>query len=228
MVMSFRVQELQQLMSMCSRSRVGRKQELLSRALYLVKNSADGPKVCKVAQAIRDLYNRRYPSRQITLNGSETAANQEVETSSKASTRSSTNSFNGEATPRVDYNEESLEDYLKRRVSNSISQGDRNSRNVGCPECGKFFRSPYEVKRHVDTVHLQLRPYPCRHEGCDKVGNLAFKEIGHRNKHERVHGGVLYTTQGYQYDDNETESPPKAKRRSGKKKGEDKSWRPGQ
>jgi len=106
--MSFRVQELQQLMSMCSRSRVGRKQELLSRALYLVKNSADGPKVCKVAQAIRDLYNRRYPSRQITLNGSETAANQEVETSSKASTRSSTNSFNGEATPRVDYNEESL------------------------------------------------------------------------------------------------------------------------
>lgn len=106
--MSFRVQELQQLMSMCSRSRVGRKQELLSRALYLVKNSADGPKVCKVAQAIRDLYNRRYPSRQITLNGSETAANQEVETSSKASTRSSTNSFNGETTPRVDYNEESL------------------------------------------------------------------------------------------------------------------------
>ena len=74
--MSFRVQELQQLMSMCSRSRVGRKQELLSRALYLVKNSADGPKVCKVAQAIRDLYNRRYPARQIVLNGSESAANQ--------------------------------------------------------------------------------------------------------------------------------------------------------
>lgn len=69
MVTNFRVQELQQLMTMCNRSRVGRKQELLSRALYLVKNISDVSKDCKVASSIRDLYNRRYPSRQMQIIG---------------------------------------------------------------------------------------------------------------------------------------------------------------
>ena len=67
MVQNFRVQELQQLMTMCNRSKVGRKQELLSRALFLVKNSNDVSKDCKVASSIRELYNRRYPSRQMQV-----------------------------------------------------------------------------------------------------------------------------------------------------------------
>ncbi|KAL5258077.1 hypothetical protein ACHWQZ_G012884 [Mnemiopsis leidyi] len=75
MVTNFRVQELQQLMSMCNRSRVGRKQELLSRALYLVKNINDVSKDCKVASSIRDLYNRRYPSRQMQIVGGMQEAN---------------------------------------------------------------------------------------------------------------------------------------------------------
>ncbi|XP_063674715.1 E3 SUMO-protein ligase PIAS2-like isoform X2 [Bolinopsis microptera] len=75
MVTNFRVQELQQLMSMCNRSRVGRKQELLSRALYLVKNINDVSKDCKVASSIRDLYNRRYPSRQMQIVGGMQDAN---------------------------------------------------------------------------------------------------------------------------------------------------------
>ena len=25
------------------------------------------------------------------------------------------------------------------------------------------------MKRHVNAVHLQLRPFPCRFEGCDRV-----------------------------------------------------------
>lgn len=75
MVTNFRVQELQQLMSMCNRSRVGRKQELLSRALYLVKNINDVSKDCKVASSIRDLYNRRYPSKQMQIVGGMQDAN---------------------------------------------------------------------------------------------------------------------------------------------------------
>eukprot|EP00116_Pleurobrachia_bachei_P001663 sb/3461925/ len=63
MVNSFRVQELQMLMMTCNRSRVGKKQELQSRALNLIKNNSD-TKDCKVANSIRDIYNRRYPPRQ--------------------------------------------------------------------------------------------------------------------------------------------------------------------
>ena len=51
------------LMMTCNRSRVGKKQELQSRALNLIKNNSD-TKDCKVANSIRDIYNRRYPPRQ--------------------------------------------------------------------------------------------------------------------------------------------------------------------
>jgi len=59
--MTFRIADLQTLLTGCGRSRSGRKHELLGRALSLLK-STDGVRE-EVKKHILEIYHRRYPQR---------------------------------------------------------------------------------------------------------------------------------------------------------------------
>ena len=56
-----------------------------------------------------------------------------------------------------------------------------------CPTCGK---PTFHLKRHVDTVHLKLRPYPCR--DCGKTFGDKFNRKRHEaasHKEDDLRGG---------------------------------------
>eukprot|EP00189_Rhodosorus_marinus_P002195 CAMPEP_0113964610 /NCGR_PEP_ID=MMETSP0011_2-20120614/7250_1 /TAXON_ID=101924 /ORGANISM="Rhodosorus marinus" /LENGTH=424 /DNA_ID=CAMNT_0000976961 /DNA_START=92 /DNA_END=1366 /DNA_ORIENTATION=- /assembly_acc=CAM_ASM_000156 len=58
---------------------------------------------------------------------------------------------------------------------------DAGNENV-CPECGHVFKRVYELRRHIDSVHLRIRNYPC--EICGK----RFSQSGHVRVHiQTVH-----------------------------------------
>ena len=61
--MTFRIADLQSLLTNCGRSRSGRKHELLGRALSLLKTN-DSMRT-QVKQKILEIHNQRYPTRQI-------------------------------------------------------------------------------------------------------------------------------------------------------------------
>jgi len=46
-----------------------------------------------------------------------------------------------------------------------------------CEECGKLFKMKFDMKKHVSTVHLKIKPYPC--VDCDK----AFAHKGDLTRH---------------------------------------------
>lgn len=60
--MTFRIADLQSLLTNCGRSRSGRKHELLGRALSLLKTN-DSMR-SQVKQKILEIHNQRYPQRQ--------------------------------------------------------------------------------------------------------------------------------------------------------------------
>ncbi|KAJ8905604.1 hypothetical protein NDN08_002110 [Rhodosorus marinus] len=61
------------------------------------------------------------------------------------------------------------------------SADEAGSENV-CTECGHEFKRVYELKRHIDSVHLRVRNYPC--EICGK----RFSQSGHVRVHiQTVH-----------------------------------------
>ena len=49
--------------------------------------------------------------------------------------------------------------------------------STDCKECGKYFKDNNKLKRHVETVHLKLKPYKC--ETCNK----SFGEKSHMKRH---------------------------------------------
>ena len=59
MLTSFRIAELQTLLSACGRSRSGRKHELLGRAMSLLKSSEGSPMRDRVKTKILELYHQR-------------------------------------------------------------------------------------------------------------------------------------------------------------------------
>ena len=61
--MTFRIADLQSLLTNCGRSRSGRKHELLGRALSLLKTNDNMRS--QVKQKILEIHNLRYPSRQM-------------------------------------------------------------------------------------------------------------------------------------------------------------------
>ena len=57
-----------------------------------------------------------------------------------------------------------------------------------CSHCGKgFFRKP-DLQKHIDSIHLDARKYPCRY-GCSFI----YKDFSNRNAHENKKHGGLYS-----------------------------------
>ncbi|KII66210.1 Zinc finger protein 594 [Thelohanellus kitauei] len=54
-----------------------------------------------------------------------------------------------------------------------------------CDICSKNFRGPFELRRHVLTVHENKRPYKCTH--CTKYFRDAYELKRHSVSHQRVH-----------------------------------------
>ena len=74
-----------------------------------------------------------------------------------------------------------LDDHMK-----GMHTDDRDKR-FQCKDCGKGFIDKEKLERHKINVHLKLRPYICRYDGCD----VSYNDVSNRNQHEkRVHRAV--------------------------------------
>lgn len=54
-----------------------------------------------------------------------------------------------------------------------------------CDLCKKMFRGPFELRRHIHTVHENKRPYKCSH--CSKLFRDAYELKRHSVSHQRLH-----------------------------------------
>lgn len=54
-----------------------------------------------------------------------------------------------------------------------------------CNQCKKMFRGPFELRRHIHTVHENKRPYKCPE--CSKLFRDAYELKRHSASHQRVH-----------------------------------------
>ena len=65
----------------------------------------------------------------------------------------------------------------KTETENLEMPHNASDTSTDCKECGKYFRDKNKLKRHVETVHLKLKPYKC--ETCNK----SFGEKSHMKRH---------------------------------------------
>ncbi|KAF1745429.1 hypothetical protein MXB_4080 [Myxobolus squamalis] len=54
-----------------------------------------------------------------------------------------------------------------------------------CHQCKKMFRGPFELRRHIHTVHENKRPYKCPE--CSKLFRDAYELKRHSASHQRLH-----------------------------------------
>ena len=73
-------------------------------------------------------------------------------------------------------------------LTNTVKEKSAKKVNSGvgkhvCDECGKSYRYKLDLKRHVDGVHLKLKPFKCEHcdESFDRSRNLIVHSL---NQHE--------------------------------------------
>ena len=76
-----------------------------------------------------------------------------------------------------------------RKIENHMSI----SHNIGeakyhCDQCGKGFMAKRAMKQHEMNVHLKLRPYVCRYEGCE----FRYNDTSNRGFHEKQKHGKLF------------------------------------
>ena len=65
------------------------------------------------------------------------------------------------------------------------TKSNAGPRNYVCHECGKSCRDNHDLKKHVDGVHLKLKPFKC--EYCDKSFDMGSNLDRHvLNKHEKI------------------------------------------
>ena len=68
-----------------------------------------------------------------------------------------------------------------------VMHTDDKDKRFQCIDCGKGFIYKDSLEKHKMNVHLKLRPYICRYDGCD----VSYNDASNRNQHEkRVHGAV--------------------------------------
>ena len=54
------------------------------------------------------------------------------------------------------------------------------------------FAREFCLRRHVNSVHLKARTFPCRYEGC-RSSKEAFVDSWERCKHERAEHGEIFS-----------------------------------
>lgn len=61
-----------------------------------------------------------------------------------------------------------------------------------CDTCGKFLKDQGSLRQHK-KIHLNVRPFPCTHPGCEK----SFRRKFHLQTHALIHTGVKDHQCGY-------------------------------
>ena len=76
------------------------------------------------------------------------------------------------------------------------SVAEASFEKLRCPYCDKdVFRDKIDLKRHVDSVHLKLKPFPCRFCGRSFALNYTRKTHENRSCYRNIkpssfHGGL--------------------------------------
>ncbi|KAI0041818.1 hypothetical protein FA95DRAFT_650856 [Auriscalpium vulgare] len=72
--------------------------------------------------------------------------------------------------------------------SNSVVPDSDDPRR--CPTCGRYFKWPWAVKRHVNSVHLKKKPFRCAFRDCEKVYSTRWLLRNHEPTHLLPDGGA--------------------------------------
>ena len=75
---------------------------------------------------------------------------------------------------------------LENHIATMHTQNDEMSHK--CSYCGKGFSNKTVLQKHIDSIHLDARKYPCRY-GC----SFRYNDSSNRNAHERKKHGALHS-----------------------------------
>ncbi|KAF0992382.1 hypothetical protein HZS_2688, partial [Henneguya salminicola] len=78
--------------------------------------------------------------------------------------------------------------YSSTTTSNQMGftqEAQPQSTKMTCKQCKKNFRGPFELRRHIHTVHENKRPYKCPE--CSKLFRDAYELKRHSASHQRLH-----------------------------------------
>lgn len=72
-----------------------------------------------------------------------------------------------------------------------VADGDDESKPFPCPECDKQFKRLEHLKRHIRSVHLNIRPFHCKY--CDKKFLRSDNLAQHSKTHFKVNANGTTT-----------------------------------
>ena len=75
---------------------------------------------------------------------------------------------------------------LENHIATMHTQNDGMKHK--CSYCGKGFVNMHSLQRHIDSIHLDARKYPCRY-GC----SVRYNDFSNRNAHEKKIHGALHS-----------------------------------
>lgn len=73
----------------------------------------------------------------------------------------------------------------------SIAEGDDEPKPFPCPDCDKQFKRLEHLKRHIRSVHLNIRPFHCKY--CDKKFLRSDNLAQHSKTHFKVNANGTTT-----------------------------------
>lgn len=73
----------------------------------------------------------------------------------------------------------------------SLAEGDDEPKPFPCPECDKQFKRLEHLKRHIRSVHLNIRPFHCKY--CDKKFLRSDNLAQHSKTHFKVNANGTTT-----------------------------------
>ena len=75
---------------------------------------------------------------------------------------------------------------LDSHIATMHTKGDELKHK--CSYCGKSFLKKTGLQKHIDSIHLDARKYPCRY-GC----SFRYNDSSNRNAHEKKKHGALHS-----------------------------------
>jgi hypothetical protein len=69
------------------------------------------------------------------------------------------------------------------RIGKRMVRGDDKKREWVCHECHRAFMRSEHLKRHIASVHTDLKPFTCTEQGCGKM----FARSDNLQQHQRTH-----------------------------------------